>query len=744
MQSKPWSSCVLLATLACCCAEADPSALLLDGILSESTWDNAEVIDDFITTQPRTFASPDYVTEVRVATDDAGIYVSFLCQQSADERVNLTTLDDVTPIADYVEVILDFDAGGRRAFGFKVSHQDAVQDSVWHDENLEVSDWDGDWQHAVSSTADSWTVEIFIPWSIAPSAYSENKQVGMYLSRWDRFHNQRYSYPGIDRSQNLFMSEFAEISVIAPTRSSLEVFPYFRVTEESLRHKPLYKAGIDVFSKWNNANQINLSINPDFGQVESDELVVNFSAIETFFSEKRPFFSQNHELFDLRGPESLRLVHTPRIGAAPDVGKQEASGIDAAIRYAHFGRRFDTGLLMALEEEQNGVLGRTYLATRWLGKWDHASAGGLFTYTERPGLDKKALVSVVDFKSDQFGGLLIQGQLLRSDIEQKSHRQHDTGWWISGEFEPTDNWSHALVVFRYGDLLDLNDFGFVKRIDRKQLEYETQYRWPAVNKVSWLRDLQLFLEIEARDNLREQGLSEQVGTGIEMTLLDTSELSFEFELQRSGVDDLMTRGNNPVFLPRQYALKAEYNTRQRGSFHSSFGIGLGEEGLKGRFYEISIGPSYQILPNLSAELVLSFVDSHSWLNWESANLLGEYKRQELGMTLNVSFTHSDRHEMRLKAEAIALKAELKQALSAGANGYMAPANVDLESIVVGEFAAQLRYRYRLSRQSEIFLVYSRGGEIESEELGVSFRSIANSAVNQRGAESFLFKVKLQF
>ena len=113
-----------------------------------------------------------------------------------------------------------------------------------------------------------------------------------------------------------------------------------------------------------------MTLNPDFGQVESDEVVVNFSAFETFYSDKRPFFSENNNLFDVKG-RMHRIINTRRIGGKPDYdcsvygedsdycnsNQVDSSEIDFALKYTQKGE-LDFGFLSASERDQKFSEGR--------------------------------------------------------------------------------------------------------------------------------------------------------------------------------------------------------------------------------------------------------------------------------------------------------------------------------------------------------------------------------------------------
>ena len=143
------------------------------------------------------------------------------------------------------------------------------------------------------------------------------------------------------------------------------------------------KAGLDIFWKPSGRFQLAATANPDFGQVESDDLVINFSATETFLSDKRPFFTENQGLFSLTTPPSSYIIHTRRIGARSDDG-DPSSDIDAALKVTGSTGSMDYGIFAA---QESGDSGRSFYAGRIKIPSENWSFGMVTTYTERPFLE---------------------------------------------------------------------------------------------------------------------------------------------------------------------------------------------------------------------------------------------------------------------------------------------------------------------------------------------------------------------
>ena len=127
--------------------------------------------------------------------------------------------------------------------------------------------------------------------------------------------------------ENLYLSVFNDYEFKNYQSSSIDFFPYLTINEDRINGEVDNKVGAEVFWKIDSSKQLNATFNPDFGQVESDDVVVNFSATETFYSDKRPFFSENHGLFNVTAWRFLYVINTRRIGGEPDYDCSKFEGV---------------------------------------------------------------------------------------------------------------------------------------------------------------------------------------------------------------------------------------------------------------------------------------------------------------------------------------------------------------------------------------------------------------------------------
>jgi len=281
------------------------SALTIDGRADETLWREAKTFDQFVTVEPYTQEKPQLQQQVRLLSRPEGLAVAFEIEHPADVvRTKPKAQRDQIGAADRFNLIVDYDGKGQTAYNFTVSLAGDIEDGI-ASRNSFRNDWDGDWQYAVHETDAGWSVEMLIPWTITAMdpVDGDTRTIGIYLDRVLKSTGERFAYPAIRYSQSDYVNSLAEISVKNYAATTSNWFPYVSMVYDQVNDDVDQKVGLDWFFRYSNAFQLIASLNPDFGQVESDDLVVNFSAIEVFFSDKRPFFTENHDDFKLPLPD---------------------------------------------------------------------------------------------------------------------------------------------------------------------------------------------------------------------------------------------------------------------------------------------------------------------------------------------------------------------------------------------------------------------------------------------------------
>src|SRR5690606_20932878 len=207
----------------------------------------------------------------------------------------------------------DFDGEHRTGYNFKLSSTDRVYDAVVTNENTFNTDGAGNCRYAVSEDEAGWSAKHMVQWHIAPMGDPAGvvRPGPVHLDRVVGATGERFAWPLASHERPRFLSEFAPLEVASYSQALLAITPYVSSLYDNVRSSGQLDGGVDLFWKPNGQMQLTATVNPDFGQVESDDLVVSFDATETFISDKRPFFTENQGLFEFTTPSDYsQLLYT--------------------------------------------------------------------------------------------------------------------------------------------------------------------------------------------------------------------------------------------------------------------------------------------------------------------------------------------------------------------------------------------------------------------------------------------------
>jgi hypothetical protein len=293
----------------------------IDGIIDESIWEVAIVATDFTTLEPVPGQKPDQKTEVKVVYDDEAFYISAIMHEVSRDSIQtqLTQRDNVGN-TDAFALLLDTYGNGTDGVLFLVAATGVQYDALKSNEGNEDSDWDAVWESAVQLSDKGWTCEMKIPYAAIRFPKAEEQIWTVNFLRTQRRLNLVSTWSAIDPNLDGLFTQSGQLNGIKDIKPPyrLSVTPYlstYAVRFHDDNSDPInstgysYNAGMDIKYGINDAFTLDMTLVPDFGQVEADDLVVNLSPFEVQLSEKRPFFTEGLELFS-----KADLFYTRRIG----------------------------------------------------------------------------------------------------------------------------------------------------------------------------------------------------------------------------------------------------------------------------------------------------------------------------------------------------------------------------------------------------------------------------------------------
>jgi hypothetical protein len=301
------------------------SKIIIDGILDDDAWKNTDVAKDFWLKFPTDTAHANNQTEVRLTYDDNFLYVSAICFKANDgspSTVESLKRDYSIGLNECFQIVIEPFNDLTNGFIFGVNAAGAQLEGLISEGQVPNLNWDNKWASKTKYLADRWIVEMAIPfktlryrkdvssWGLN---FTRNYPNQKDVSIWARIPRQlslySLAYTGVLVWETLPISPKANISIIPYALGGINK-NFLNNTDANLRKDIGGDAKIALTSSLN----LDLTLNPDFSQVDVDRQVTNLSRFELFFPERRQFFLENADLFNNFGLDNLRPFFSRRIG----------------------------------------------------------------------------------------------------------------------------------------------------------------------------------------------------------------------------------------------------------------------------------------------------------------------------------------------------------------------------------------------------------------------------------------------
>lgn len=300
------------------------SAIKIDGVINEPAWKNAESADKFVSYQPVPFAPENPGTEstVFLLYNERGIYMGgILKEPSKDSIAAELTGRDGFGNNDFIGVVFDTYHDKLNGFEYFLTPLNEQWDAKVSPGNGEDFAWNAVWQSAVHMDAGGWSFEMFIPYSAIRFGNKPVQDWGFNIVRQRRKSGQKTFWQPLDPNANGFLTQEGTLTGLENIKPPLRLqfSPYFATylnhdgyLAAGNKTEASFNGGMDVKYGINQAFTLDMTLIPDFGQVQTDKLTLNLSPFEQRFSENRAFFTEGTELFN-KG----NLFYSRRIGGEP-------------------------------------------------------------------------------------------------------------------------------------------------------------------------------------------------------------------------------------------------------------------------------------------------------------------------------------------------------------------------------------------------------------------------------------------
>ena len=472
----------------------------IDGKMDEAAWQAATAVTEFIQYDPNEGQPASERTEARILVDDVAVYVGMrLYDRDPSGIQSQLARRDESIEGDLVEVAFDSYHDHLSGFIFRLSPAGARRDASISPSGNQDNSWDAIWEGDATVDSLGWTAEFRIP--LSQLRYNRNvaDQVwGLQLGRKIARKAEVSQFSFTPKGQQQGINRYGHLSGLGnlPSIRRLELVPYVLAKNENpsaVAGNPFQKknevvpgAGLDVKYGITSNLTLDVTVNPDFGQVEVDPAVVNLSAFETFFPERRPFFVEGSSIFsfgDMRtqnNSNGYTFFHPRRIGRTPQgfVDDPDATFIDAPVETTiasaakltgRSGGGWSLGVLDAITLEEQARY-------RTVDGEDHrATVEPLSNYfVGRLKRDLRAGNSTVGF------GLTAVNRDLSPELEPLFRRAAYTAG-----FDWNHAWSNRTWAFD-GNIVFSHNSGSAESIDALQLSPARYYQRP--DKENYRRD----------------------------------------------------------------------------------------------------------------------------------------------------------------------------------------------------------------------------------------------------------------
>ena len=703
------------------------TAIRLDGELTEEVWQTAPLITGFKQRDPKDGADPTYETEARVVYDAAALYVAVLALDPEPARiVGIRTRRDESSPSDWISIVIDSFHDRRSAFEFAVNPAGVKQDTYWFNDASQDGGWDAVWDVAVSRGPKGWRAEFRIPFSQLRFHPASPATFGFAIVRKIGRLNETTTWPLLSKSANGYVSSFGELTGLHLTRSPkrLEVVPYVVgdvSTQPVTAGNPLDRAtdadaavGVDTKYALRPGLTLTGTVNPDFGQVEADPAVVNLSAFETFFSERRPFFVEGSGVFrfdlDCSDGNCSGLFYSRRIGRAPrgsadvpDGGYSTAPAQTTILGAGKLTGRagpFSIGVLNAVTADEDAVIAdgvrRTRQTVEPLSSYsvararrefaDQSSLGFMMTATNR-NLDEatrflpgQAYTGGVDWDWRLTPRYAIQGYVAGSRIRGEagaiaalqesnvhSYQRPDAGHVeLDATRTSLGGYGAMLALTKIGGErvrfnsnvslkspgFDINDVGFMQRADVRSMSNWLQVRYERPSK--WYRSFRYNLNQWASWNFDGDMLNLGFNINAHVMFLNNWGSGMGLNLNPQAFDDRATRGGPGAFRNRARSMWGYVEGDQRKPLSMSVFSFVGTDGLGSTQGEVN--PSVEWRPSsfLRFSTGLSFGRNHDQSQWiervGDRYVFGELEQRTVALRTRLNYTVTPALTIQLYAE----------------------------------------------------------------------------------------------
>ncbi len=772
----------------------------IDGFIDEAAWKEATPATGFIEQRPDPGQVEDTANKTRVYLlyDNTSVYIAGFCHERTKDSISkeLTGRDRVG-INDYVGVVLDTYNDKSNALGFFVTPYGEQFDIKYSSNNEDIS-WSAVWDSESKILADGWSFEMRIPYSALRFVSKENQTWGLNFVRRRTKSGKQFTWNPINPKVNGFINQEGELVNIGKIESPLRLSfsPY--LAGSANYYKPDTKdwrtsvsGGMDVKYGISESFTLDITLVPDFGQVRSDNKVLNLSPFEVQYSENRPFFTEGTELFS-KG----NLFYSRRVGSIPihygDIysqlspgetvisNPQEAKLVNATKISGRTTKGLGVGFFNAVTkpmyaEIENASKESREIKTNPLTNYNiiildqnlknNSSVSFINTNVLRSGIDYDANVSAALFNiNNKKNTYNWNGKVALSHLTNPFSKGI-TGYSHYFSFRKTGGqWNYNLSQKITDDKYDINDLGIQNFNNNIEHNLYTGYRW--IKPHGWYNRMQinyngnyssLYKKFAGQQlDTKYQSFNTNINGNAQLKSLWN--VGFSIGYRAAGNDFYEPHQQGMSFrTPKRVQFSGWFESNSAKKYFAELNFFMGLRSLfNGRNQEINYSHRYRFNDKFSISqsiLINPFTNDAGYYTkyFENINNVQVFRdvvfsrrnRKTIENVLEAKYNFNNRSGITFRARHYASKVTQKQLYDLKSNGTLSPTihtGIALRDQNFNIFNIDAVYTLQFAPGSFINIVWKEEGQLFNREVDNPYFKNFSNTLSQPQNNNFSFKI----
>jgi len=756
----------------------------IDGSLDDECWKNALPASDFVQYEPLNGRTPTQKSEVKIVYDNTAIYVgAYLYDNNPDSiLMELGERDNEDANTDWFNLDISAYQNGLNSFSFGVTAAGVQIDSKVGSEEQDHN-WNAVFETDVQIVSDGWIVEMKIP-------YSALRFPGKEVQTWDiNFwrHIRRYrewdTWTFVDKKQANVLVQAGELQGIKdikpPLRLSLTPYISGYLEKDATREDwgYFFNGGMDLKLGLNESFTLDATLIPDFGQVQSDEEVLNLSPFETYYEEKRQFFTEGTELFDRCGifysrrigqqpvlhddaysmNDSVQILTNPsesRLINASKVSGRTGSGLGIGVFNAMTSKTEATGIYLPDSSNVN-------ITTQPFTNYNMVVLDQSFKQNSYFSLvNTNVNMSAFDYMANVSGGELF--------VMDNNNKYYTGGNYILSQkyLKDTSVYGHSFE-FGFGKQKGNFHWAVGQEARNKSYDHNDMGYMPYNNYLSTAAEIAYnyhepfgkFLSTRNDMSIKRNALFENNRyANIEIALVSMFQTKKHLSLGAHGYfypgehyDYYEARSDGRRFIkPGEFLMNFFYSPDYRKTFMADLGVGIGASGKyknndNSFYYGFNIGPRWRISNQAFLTYSFNYENQQNEYGFYDFGIdtifFGKRQRNTITNSINASYIFTNKAGLTFKLRHYWSAADFKEVLVLNEEGNMDPYEAnEIYDIDYSFFTIDLLFRWQFAPGSEMSVVWKNNIELFGMKLSNSYFDNLNSTFDSPQLNSFSIKV----